>query len=88
MDRAAFLGNLLRDFVSHLTLRVQDKDIIFCAQGDLHQFLFCTHALAALREQLARTLPAYLLPRRCVSLAAMPFTPAGKPDLRALKEFL
>ena len=49
MDRAAFLGNLLRDFVSHLTLRVQDKDIIFCAQGDLHQFLFCTHALAAAR---------------------------------------
>lgn len=45
-------------------------------------------APAALREQLARTLPAYLLPRRCVSLAAMPFTPAGKPDLRALKEFL
>ena len=38
------------DQLTELTLRVQDKDIIFCAQGDLHQFLFCTHALAAARH--------------------------------------
>lgn len=43
---------------------------------------------AALQKQLALTLPAYLLPRRVLPLEAMPFTPAGKPDLRALKEFL
>ena len=38
------------DQLAEFTLRVQDKDIIFCAQGDLHQFLFRAHALAAARH--------------------------------------
>lgn len=57
MDRAAFLGNLLRDFVSHFTLRVQDKDIVFCTQGDLYQFFFRTHALAAARNAQPERVP-------------------------------
>ena len=38
MDRVAFTRNTLRDFVSHLRLRVADDDIVVCDEehvGDL-----------------------------------------------------
>ncbi|MFF7977409.1 amino acid adenylation domain-containing protein [Streptomyces sp. NPDC007905] len=38
----------------------------------------------ALRERLARALPAYMVPRRLERLASLPLTPNGKTDKRAL----
>ncbi len=40
----------------------------------------------ALRSCLARSLPDDLLPSRFVPLAAIPLTPEGKPDRKALRE--
>ncbi|WP_077801660.1 amino acid adenylation domain-containing protein [Streptomyces sp. JHA26] len=39
---------------------------------------------AALRERLARTLPAYMVPERLERLDVLPLTPNGKTDKRAL----
>ncbi|HEU0301873.1 MAG TPA: amino acid adenylation domain-containing protein, partial [Longimicrobium sp.] len=39
---------------------------------------------AEVREFLGRTLPEYMLPNACVVLDALPLTPAGKVDRRAL----
>jgi amino acid adenylation domain-containing protein len=41
-------------------------------------------AAARVREQLARTLPAYLLPHRIVVVPQLPLSPAGKVDRRLL----
>ena len=41
-------------------------------------------AAAALRSHLLRTLPAYMVPSAFVALAAMPLTPNGKIDRKAL----
>jgi len=41
-------------------------------------------APAELREHLQRCLPAYMVPAAFVELAALPLTPRGKVDLRAL----
>ncbi|MCZ8519471.1 MULTISPECIES: non-ribosomal peptide synthase/polyketide synthase [Paenibacillus] len=41
---------------------------------------------AALREELARMLPAYMIPSRFTMVAAMPLTPSGKLDRRALPQ--
>ncbi|MFC0055961.1 non-ribosomal peptide synthetase [Streptomyces actinomycinicus] len=38
----------------------------------------------ALRERLARALPAYMVPRRLERLTSLPLTPNGKTDKRAL----
>ena len=40
-------SNLLRDFLSHLTLRVADEDIIVCRNGDEHHFFLCAEGLTA-----------------------------------------
>lgn len=48
MDRAVFIHNTLRDFVSHLTFRVTDDDIIIRHQKRIGNFTLC-------RETFART---------------------------------
>ena len=48
MDRVAFTRNTLRDFVSHLSLRVIDDNIIVCHQKSIGDFTLC-------RETFART---------------------------------
>jgi len=40
--------------------------------------------LQALREDLRRALPGYMIPAHLTLLAALPLTPSGKVDLRAL----
>ncbi len=44
------------------------------------------HDAAALKAQLAQTLPEHMLPATIVSLDALPLTPHGKVDRRALPE--
>ena len=48
MDRVAFTRNTLRDFVSHLSLRVIDDNIIVCHQKGIGNLTLC-------RETFART---------------------------------
>ena len=48
MDRVAFTRNTLRDFVSHLTFRVADDNIIVCHEE-------CVADLTLCAERLART---------------------------------
>jgi len=42
----------------------------------------------ALKEELARKLPAYMVPRTIVFMESLPMTPNGKADRRKLAEFL
>jgi amino acid adenylation domain-containing protein len=52
-------------------------------------FVVCRGPLDAdaLKEHLARHLPAYMVPNRFERLAALPLTPSGKTDRKALPEF-
>ena len=49
MDRAVFIHNTLRDFVSHLSFRVADDDIIAGKQKAVGDFSFCAKGLAGTR---------------------------------------
>ena len=46
MDRAVFIHNTLRDFVSHLTFRVADDNIIVRHEERVADFTLCTEGLA------------------------------------------
>lgn len=46
MDRVAFTRNTLRDFVSHLTFRVADDNIIVCHEECIANFTLCAEGLA------------------------------------------
>ena len=46
MDRAVFIHNTLRDFVSHLTFWVADDDIIVRHEECVAYFTLCTEGLA------------------------------------------
>ena len=46
MDRVAFTRNTLRDFVSHLTFRVADDNIIVRHEERVADFTLCTEGLA------------------------------------------
>ena len=46
MDRAVFIHNTLRDFVSHLRFRVTDNNIITGKQKAVGNFSFCAEGLA------------------------------------------
>ncbi len=54
-------------------------------EGELVLFYCGTLEAAGLRSALARRLPAWMLPTRLQSLAALPETPSGKADLSALR---
>jgi len=41
MDRAVFIHNTLRDFVSHLSLRIIDNNIIVRHQKRIGNFTLC-----------------------------------------------
>lgn len=45
MDRAAFLGNLLRDFVSHLGFGVADDNIVVGNEENVCDFPFAAKDL-------------------------------------------
>ena len=49
MDRVAFTRNTLRDFVSHLALRVCHDNIVRCGKEHIGNFTFCTERLTAAR---------------------------------------
>lgn len=46
MDRAVFIHNTLRDFVSHLTFWVADDNIIVCHKERIADFTLCAEGLA------------------------------------------
>ena len=46
MDRAVFIHNTLRDFVSHLCLRVADDDIIVRHEECVADLTLCAERLA------------------------------------------
>ena len=46
MDRAVFIHNTLRDFVSHFCFRVADDNIIVCDQKCVGDFTLCAEGLA------------------------------------------
>ena len=46
MDRAVFIHNTLRDFVSHLTFWVADNDIIIRHEERIADLTLCTEGLA------------------------------------------
>ena len=46
------------------------------------------NAALALKEELAKKLPSYMIPRTFVFLESLPMTPNGKADRRKLAEFL
>ena len=46
MDRAVFIHNTLRDFVSHLTFRVADDNIIVCHEECVADLTLCAEGLA------------------------------------------
>ena len=50
MDRVAFTRNTLRDFVSHLTFRVTDDDIIVRHQKSVCNLTLCRETFAASRS--------------------------------------
>ena len=50
MDRAAFLGNLLRDFVSHLGFGVTDDNIVVGNEESICHFPFCRKRFSASRR--------------------------------------
>lgn len=50
MDRAAFLGNLLRDFVSHLGFGVADDNIVVGNEENVCDFPFCRKGFTASRS--------------------------------------
>ncbi|MFN8607279.1 MAG: AMP-binding protein [Vulcanimicrobiota bacterium] len=54
-------------------------------EGELVLFYAGQTEAAALRSALAARLPAWMLPTRIQSLAALPETPSGKADLGALR---
>ena len=45
MDRAVFIHNTLRDFVSHLAFRVADDNIIVCDQKSVANLALCAERL-------------------------------------------
>ncbi|MBN3858887.1 amino acid adenylation domain-containing protein, partial [Paraburkholderia sp. Ac-20340] len=56
------------------------------ARQRLAAYVSGTAQPADLRAQLARTLPAHMVPSAIVALATLPLTPSGKLDRRALPE--
>ena len=58
MDRAVFIHNTLRDFVSHFVLRVADDDIIFGGQDDEGDLPLTAHGLAAARRAVHKAVGA------------------------------
>ena len=46
MDRAVFIHNTLRDFVSHFCFRVADDNIIVCHEECIANFTLCAERLA------------------------------------------
>ena len=56
MDRAAFTRNTLRDFVSHLSLRITDDDIIVCGEESIGDFPLGGKGLTGTRRTEDQTL--------------------------------
>ena len=46
MDRAVFIHNTLRDFVSHFAFGIIDNNIIICHQKGVGNFTFCRETFA------------------------------------------
>jgi amino acid adenylation domain-containing protein len=70
-------------------------DAVVVAQGEAHERRLVAYFVARgrpgpsaadLRHSLSRTLPDYMVPSVFVALEALPMTPAGKIDRRALPE--
>lgn len=60
MDRAVFIHNTLRDFVSHFCFRVADDNIIVRHQKSVGDFTLCTEGLAGTGSAENQTVGAFV----------------------------
>ena len=88
MDRVAFTRNTLRDFVSHLCLRVADDDIVLRHQEHIEDFSFCGETFAAARRAKDQTVRCFELLSVCQDHVAGSSVQAVVQCLAALEKLL
>lgn len=84
------MGEIEAVLSRHPGIRQAVVDVVTTSGGTKQLVAYLTPADApgheAVRRHCARELPAFMVPTRVVRVADLPLTPAGKIDLRALRE--
>ena len=86
MDRAVFIHNTLRDFVSHLTFRVADDNIIICHEECIADLTLCAEGLAGTGSAQNQTVRVFV--KRNFLGAGKSYTIKGKQAEKKAKNAL